>query len=220
LETSVPFSTDNHELPPEASTFLDEYADLLQENPFVQLEIRGHTDVRGDVQTNQQLSLHRAEAVKNYLVSRGVDSLRLKTIGMGSQQPLNHCQTSANCPDSLHAKNRRAELKVTGITLELNFLLGSTAPTEQQAKTLKRLAELLKANPVLMVVIEGHTDTSGNSVKNQTISTLRAKTVFDLLASMGVNLFQMSYRGMGSTAPKYKDDRDRRVEFKIVSARQ
>jgi len=72
-----------------------------------EIEIGGHTDVRGSSEINQQLSEARAGAVKEYLVARGVPEEGLNAVGYGETKPLDPT-------DSLEAygKNRRTEFVV------------------------------------------------------------------------------------------------------------
>jgi OOP family OmpA-OmpF porin len=67
------------------------------------VRIEGHADASGTPEFNQQLSLKRAEAVKDYLVSKGADAQMLETIGRGAEDP-------KVASDPLSAENRRVEI--------------------------------------------------------------------------------------------------------------
>jgi len=69
----------------------------------------GHTDSIGSDKYNQKLSVRRAEAVKAYLVSKGIDSKRIYTEGKGEKQPI-----ASNKTKEGRAKNRRVEIEVVG----------------------------------------------------------------------------------------------------------
>ncbi|MCL2261204.1 MAG: OmpA family protein [Fibromonadales bacterium] len=69
------------------------------------IEVEGHTDNVGSAELNQKLSEQRALAVKNYLVERGVDKSKLKSVGYGFSKPIGD-----NSTDEGKAKNRRVEL--------------------------------------------------------------------------------------------------------------
>ena len=92
---------------------LDEAAQLLRDNPSVRVTIEGHTDSIGSDAYNQKLSERRANAVKHYLVSKGVMADRLDAVGKGESQPI-ASNTKPNGRDNPEgrAMNRRAELKV------------------------------------------------------------------------------------------------------------
>jgi outer membrane protein OmpA-like peptidoglycan-associated protein len=76
-------------------------------NPNVRVVITGHTDNVGSEQSNQTLSLKRAQAVKNWLVKEGIASNRMRTVGRGQNEPM-----SSNETDEGRAENRRIEFFV------------------------------------------------------------------------------------------------------------
>jgi len=87
---------------------LDELADVLIKKATCKLEISGHTDNIGDANFNLVLSKKRAEALKNYLIFKGVDANRLTTFYFGETQPLIDNTTLEG-----RKKNRRVEMKIT-----------------------------------------------------------------------------------------------------------
>ncbi|MBI5547698.1 MAG: OmpA family protein [Deltaproteobacteria bacterium] len=86
---------------------LDQAVKVLKEFSGVRLEISGHTDDSGPREVNLKLSQDRAQAVKDYLVSKGIDAGRLTARGAGPDEPVVDNKTPAN-----RAKNRRIEFKV------------------------------------------------------------------------------------------------------------
>ncbi len=88
-------------------TSLDELAGVLMKKPTWKLEISGHTDNAGDDESNLILSKKRAEAVKNYLVSKGIDATRFVINYYGETKPIADNSTTEG-----RAKNRRVEMKV------------------------------------------------------------------------------------------------------------
>ena len=86
---------------------LDEVVSVLKQNPELKLSIEGHTSADGARELNMRLSQARAEKVKSYLISKGIDAVRLTAEGFGPDQPLNNGKTAAQ-----KAVNRRVELKL------------------------------------------------------------------------------------------------------------
>jgi outer membrane protein OmpA-like peptidoglycan-associated protein len=83
---------------------LDEVAGVLVDNPKITLEVQGHTDNVGADAYNMRLSQARADAVRAYLVARGIAAARLAARGYGFHQPLVPNSTDAN-----RALNRRVQ---------------------------------------------------------------------------------------------------------------
>lgn len=83
---------------------LDEAVALLEKYPMLRLEISGHTDSKGERDYNMDLSLRRADAVKQYLVDAGITASRLQTRGAGPDEPRDSNRKKAG-----RAKNRRIE---------------------------------------------------------------------------------------------------------------
>jgi hypothetical protein len=86
---------------------LDAAAAIFQEYPSIRVEIGGHTDDVGSEEANLDLSKRRAEAVKNYLVGKGVDPNRIETVGYGRSKPIDPGKSA-----KARAKNRRIEFTV------------------------------------------------------------------------------------------------------------
>jgi OOP family OmpA-OmpF porin len=103
------FDFDKAVLKPEAKAKLD---DLVGKTKAVALEVIiavGHTDSAGTDAYNQKLSVGRSEAVKAYLVSKGIEKNRVYTEGKGEKQPVADNKTAEG-----RAKNRRVEIEVVG----------------------------------------------------------------------------------------------------------
>lgn len=107
LNGSVLFTTGKYELLPIAKQKLDEVAKALQAQGFKKILIEGHTDSRGAVHDNEELSLRRATSVKDHLVSRGLESHKIQAVGLASSRPVDTNDT----PEG-RANNRRVELIV------------------------------------------------------------------------------------------------------------
>lgn len=94
-------------LMPESETILHRAYNALVLNPSVQIVITGHTDDTGTPEANQKLSLERAQTVRNWLVARGIESHRLRTVGRGQNEPVSSNETAEG-----RAENRRMEFFV------------------------------------------------------------------------------------------------------------
>jgi OmpA-OmpF porin, OOP family len=104
---NVFFATGSAKLLPKSFKALDEAAKLLKEDESLFVDVDGHTDATGAADKNQTLSEARANAVKAYLVSKGIAESRLTATGYGSTKPVADNKTAAG-----KAKNRRTELAV------------------------------------------------------------------------------------------------------------
>jgi len=103
----VYFDFDRYSLRPEATRVLDEAISALRENPTLRVEIEGHTCSIGTAEYNLALGDRRANAVKDYLVSRGVSTDRLRTVSYGEERP-----KYDNSREETRRLNRRAALVV------------------------------------------------------------------------------------------------------------
>jgi OOP family OmpA-OmpF porin len=105
---NVQFYTDQAILLPSSSKELVTVAEYMTNNPEATAEIYGHTDSVGNDQHNMQLSQRRAEAVKNFLSSLGVEPNRITATGFGETRP----KASNGTPEG-RLMNRRVEMKLT-----------------------------------------------------------------------------------------------------------
>ncbi len=86
---------------------LDAVAEQLAAAPELEVEVEAHTDSRGDPGANRRLSQRRAQAVKDFLASKGVAPERIHTLGSGATRPL--VRTRTRDADQL---NRRIEFRI------------------------------------------------------------------------------------------------------------
>lgn len=96
------------DLQTQSLSVLDEVVKVLNENKHLSLTIEGHTNNDGNASANMKLSKARAERVKAYLISKGIEAKRLTAIGYGPTRPL----TKGRTPEE-KAQNRRVELKLS-----------------------------------------------------------------------------------------------------------
>jgi outer membrane protein OmpA-like peptidoglycan-associated protein len=100
----VTFSSNSAELTENAPHILEAVFQTLVDYPEMEIEVRGHTDGTGNAMHNLRLSQKRAFAVRYYLVSRGIDPSRIRSIGFGEVRPI-----APNSTRKGRAKNRRIE---------------------------------------------------------------------------------------------------------------
>ncbi|VAX18859.1 hypothetical protein MNBD_IGNAVI01-1892 [hydrothermal vent metagenome] len=107
LLMGVNFEFNSSRLTPESYPVLYHVAQRLKEFPELKIEIDGHCDSIGTVEVNQRISLERANVVKNYMVERGIDESRIKTVGYGFSRPI-----ADNSTPEGRAMNRRIEFRI------------------------------------------------------------------------------------------------------------
>ena len=112
------------------------------------------------------------------------------------------------------------------------FDLGKATLRPESFVELDKLLEFLQKNPSIKIEIGGHTDTRGDDKENLTLSTNRAKSVFDYLLGKGIAMERLTFKGYGETQPvvtdaaiaKLASDKEketahqsnRRTEYKII----
>lgn len=104
---SVQFDFDKSNLKPEAAAELDRAVKIMKDNPDVVLELQGNTDSVGTDAYNMALGKRRADAVFNYLKSKGIQANRLKEASFGEGKPV-----ASNATDAGRAQNRRVDLVI------------------------------------------------------------------------------------------------------------
>lgn len=102
------FKSNRTEINDVSASALDEIIKILNEYPSANLIIEGHADSIGSTTLNQRVSDDRANAVKNYLIQKGVDRSRLTAIGYGENKPI-----ATNLTKKGRALNRRVVIRLT-----------------------------------------------------------------------------------------------------------
>lgn len=105
----VLFAVDQSTLTPQGQATLDAQASWLMTNADYSAVIEGHADEQGTREYNLALGARRANAVREYLVSRGIAGSRLKTVTYGKERPIEICSE-----ESCYARNRRAVTVLAG----------------------------------------------------------------------------------------------------------
>jgi OOP family OmpA-OmpF porin len=104
----IQFAKAKADLLPASSSVLDEVAAILIKNSELKLTIEGHSSSEGNYDVNMELSKQRAETVRKYLITKGIDASRMEAQGYGPNKPLNQGKTPAEIE-----LNRRVELKLS-----------------------------------------------------------------------------------------------------------
>lgn len=106
---------------------------------------------------------------------------------------------------------------------EILFDTGSAVLSSQAQKTLTDLNRVLKKYPENIIVVQGHTDSTGTAAYNKQLSIERAKAVYDFILNNGLKTSALSYEGYGPNAPIADNStaegraKNRRVELKITA---
>ena len=101
----IAFDSGQAVIRPNFRSALDNFAQSLQQNPSSTVTIIGHTDSTGSPTVNEPLSLQRADATRDYLVTRGVAANRFQIDGRGAREPV-----ASNDTEAGRARNRRVEI--------------------------------------------------------------------------------------------------------------
>jgi outer membrane protein OmpA-like peptidoglycan-associated protein len=104
IKEQVHFATNKAVIRPQSFALLDTVAQALNDFPGIRVEVQGHTDDRGSDRKNLKLSQQRAEAVRSYLISRGIEPFRMTAVGYGEKRPIDSNSTEVG-----RAANRRVE---------------------------------------------------------------------------------------------------------------
>lgn len=115
LEEMVFFDYDESALRPDAERVLRQKAEILRASPAVRIRIEGHADERGSTEYNLALGNARAEAIRQFFVSFGLDASRFAITSYGEERPL-----AQGSNESAWARNRRGEFVITAGADQIN----------------------------------------------------------------------------------------------------
>jgi outer membrane protein OmpA-like peptidoglycan-associated protein len=107
LKQQVHFATGKFRVLPDSFPLLDQVVQVLEDYSTMRISIEGHTDNVGKEAANLTLSQHRAEAVRDYLVAKGISPARLEAVGFGQTKPI-----ASNKTPRGKGQNRRTELRI------------------------------------------------------------------------------------------------------------
>jgi OOP family OmpA-OmpF porin len=125
---AVDFEFNSAELTSPARQTLDEVAASLVKQPELKVEIHGYTDSTGSAEYNLHLSQKRAESVRSYLISKGVNSAGLTAQGFGKANPI-----ATNATTEGRAQNRRVAFQVTSAPEHVKVVTEEATPASTEA---------------------------------------------------------------------------------------
>lgn len=146
----------------------------------------------------------------------------------------NFNMTNPNDLEAIHMDVPMSPLTAAKPTILKNvfFDLGKATLRPESGVELNKLVEFLLANPTIHIELGGHTDTRGDAVENMTLSTNRAKAVYDYIVNRGITAERLTYKGYGETVNINTDEmisklatekekeaahqENRRTEYKII----
>lgn len=106
------FDFDKSNIRKDAEVELQKLLTALNEYPKLKIQIRSHTDSRGNDAYNLALSQRRATSTLNYLIDKGIEASRLSAMGMGETKLTNKCSNGVPCSKQEHQENKRSEFIV------------------------------------------------------------------------------------------------------------
>ena len=104
---SIQYATGSAKILPSSFKSLDEVVSIMKTDNSLMIDVEGHSDNAGSEERNKQLSSERAESVKNYLISKGIEAKKITAQGFGTEKPIADNNTKAG-----RAQNRRTEMKL------------------------------------------------------------------------------------------------------------
>ncbi len=108
---NIYYDYDKWDLRPESENTLNILFNLLKNNPEFKVNIGSHTDCRGDIEYNIELSQKRAQSVVDYLIKKGITRERLNAVGYGESNPIINCECE-KCTEDQHQLNRRTTFEL------------------------------------------------------------------------------------------------------------
>ncbi|MCV2402435.1 OmpA family protein [Marinomonas sp. C2222] len=249
----VQFETAKHELKPEYYSELKDFAQFLNQSPDNLILIEGHTDNVGEDDFNIPLSERRAESIAKTLESVfNIPKRQIRAIGHGENQPI-----TSNLTEAGRQENRRVSGEIIEIIPWPSHILSNTGSTEhnegkviipfsfteslktyqndtlatiQQEQTqsiIRQIVTILDSQPDKFLLIEGHTDNTGEEDFNNRVSKARAKAVADAIYDEYFILkAKLKVIGHGQSSPLYSNEteegrvKNRRVEIILATRHQ
>jgi len=195
----------------ESEEKLEKVVTFMRKYPDTTAVIEGHTDEVGSSADNMRLSQTRADNAVSYIARRGINRSRLQAVGYGETRPI-----ADNSTEIGKRLNRRLNAVIACATdvegiapiadrvtmaLEMEFDTNQAGVRPQYREELRKVANLMKANPRAIATVEGHTSNqSGTPAQAQQLSQRRAESVVNYLVSQfGVDRTRLFAAGFGET---------------------
>ena len=109
------FDFDKATIRPDAAAELAKVVEVLNMYPTIAIDVRSHTDSRGNDAYNMQLSDRRAKATMQWMIKQGIDPSRISGRGYGESQLINKCKNGVPCSKEQHQENRRSEFIIVNM---------------------------------------------------------------------------------------------------------
>ncbi|AEF54202.1 OmpA family protein [Marinomonas posidonica] len=224
------FDTNQYQLNDHFHSQLATLADTLNKHPDSLIYIEGHTDSQGSPRYNLLLSKKRADALADLLITRfQIAPKRIIPLGYGQQRPIVADATSAS-----NHQNRRVIARIlTPLKNDLidswrmPFRLNQYHLSKRQKQLLQPFILTLLQQPDSLVLIQGHTDSSGQTQHNMRLSQQRAEQVAGYLEKEYViDEQRIMTQGYGATQPMVDNDtahhrqQNRRVKIRLLERLQ
>ncbi len=112
---TIYFDFDKSSIRPDAAKELSKVVEILQKYPTMKIDVRSHTDSRGNDNYNYQLSDRRAKSTIQWIIKQGIASDRVKGRGYGETELHNKCSNGVKCSKEQHQLNRRSEFIILSL---------------------------------------------------------------------------------------------------------
>jgi outer membrane protein OmpA-like peptidoglycan-associated protein/tetratricopeptide (TPR) repeat protein len=143
---NVYYNFDKGDFQPDSYGSLDSLVKFMQDNPSVSVEIRSYTDGKGDDEYNNELSVKRAQAVMNYMATKGIDRGRMIARGEGKKNPIKPNTVNGEDNPTGRQYNRRTEFRIIGDIPEMRIIYDLNRPDYIDKSGEQRRQDQLRIN--------------------------------------------------------------------------
>jgi len=206
----IQFEINQNTVQRETEEKIDKVGIFMRKYPKTTAVIEGHSDEVGSAPDNMKLSERRAEGVVTYLATKGIARSRLKAVGYGETRPIADNSTQAG-----QRLNRRVNAVIACATdiegiapvparitmaMDMEFDTNRAEVRPQYLDELRKVAGFMKANPMVVATVEGHTSNQqGTAAQAMQLSQQRAENVVQAMTQFGVDRTRLVAAGFGET---------------------